>query len=655
MRAAAFTGRRPALPFARPAVSACLIAVVAALAMVGQGDLTAPPRYDGAGYAVLARSLAAGTGYRAIDQPDRPGHAHFPPGYPVLLAFVWSVTGPSALAAHLVSCFCTVGATLAAWWWFRGIYSRDTALVLGLVLALNWAWARTGSAIQSEPLYMLLSQVTIVAAVRAAARGGVGQSLALGGLLAACLLTRQIAIGLVLAVLLDLCLRRRWSMALSAAVVSALVISPWLVWLVVVGGEQRTQADLLLAGSSGLPGRIVSQALFYLQRIPDQITGPVVEVATVIRRTAGVERLANLWALVFSGVVIAGWLVAVRRPRRRLAGLIPMMTLALLLIWPYTEAGRFLIPLVPCLLIGAVEGMSGLVRWGKRSFGLGIPDRRVSFFAAVLILVVSLPYSGYSLITGRARARDAGNRAFDAACAWLAWHGDRPGPILTRHPGEVFLATGRQALEVSTSERQGEADASPDAIARTIARHRVAYLLIDEDRYLSAPSGPLGRFVAEHPQGVRKVWSSEPEGPAVAIYEVLPEHRAGAAGLVEPTSLTRRSFLRSGPFESQRPVVLVAMEAQFHDKRSVWWTGRIAARGITPGQRQPRGRRPVMSAEDRGDPRASQSGCPRPGAHHWSEGMESYPTIACSDSRAAAIVWSMSASVCAAETKAASN
>ena len=96
--------------------------------------------------------------------------------------------------------------------------------------------------------------------------------------------------------------------ALIGAAVAVLVISPWLAWLVVVGGEQRTQADLLFAGSSGLPGRIVSQALFYLQRIPDQITGPVVEVATVIRRTAGMERLANLWALVFSGVVIAGWL-----------------------------------------------------------------------------------------------------------------------------------------------------------------------------------------------------------------------------------------------------------------------------------------------------------------------------------------------------------
>jgi hypothetical protein len=51
----------------------------------------------------------------------------------------------------------------------------------------------------------------------------------------------------------------------------------------------------------------------------------------------------------------------------------------------------------------------------------------------------------------------------------------------------------------------------------------VAYLLIDDDRYLQAPSSPLGRFVAERPQSVRKVWNSDATGPAVAIYEVLPE------------------------------------------------------------------------------------------------------------------------------------
>ena len=503
---------------------ACLIAAVAILAMAGQGDFTAPPRYDGAGYAVLARSLAEGAGYRAIDHPDRPRHAHFPPGYPALLALAWRIAGPSAPVAHVVSSLCTLGATLAAWWWFRRIYPRKVALLLGLALAVNWAWARTGPGIQSEPLYELLGQVTILVALRAAVLGGIVWTLLLGGLLAACLLTRQIAIGLLVAVLLDLYLRRRWSTALRVAAVTLVLISPWLAWLVLAGDRQRTQANLLVEASSGLLARAVSQGIFYLQRIPDQITGPLVEIATVIRPESGMERMANLWALISSALVIAGLMTAVLRPRRRLAGLIPLLTLVLLLAWPYTEAGRFLIPLIPCLLVGAVEGLSRLLQWGALPLRWNIPRRRLTVAAAVLILLASLPYSSYSIISGRARGRDAAaHRDFDTACEWLTHHGARPGPILTRHPGEVFLATGRQALEVSTVERPGETDDQPDTIDRTIDRYGVAYLLLDADRYLKAVPSPLSRFVAERPARVRRVFSTQDsEGSGVAIYEVLP-------------------------------------------------------------------------------------------------------------------------------------
>ena len=194
---------------------ACLIAAVAILAMAGQGDFSSPPRFDGAGYVVLARSLAEGAGYRAIDHPDRPRHAHFPPGYPALLALAMRIAGPSARVAHVVSALCTLGATLAAWCWFRRIYPRKVALLLGLALAVNWAWARAGTGIQSEPLYELLGQLTILAAMRAARVGNAVRTLLLASLLAACLLTRQVAVGLLAAVLLDLCLRRDWSTALE--------------------------------------------------------------------------------------------------------------------------------------------------------------------------------------------------------------------------------------------------------------------------------------------------------------------------------------------------------------------------------------------------------------------------------------------------------
>jgi hypothetical protein len=141
--------------------------------------------------------------------------------------------------------------------------------------------------------------------------------------------------------------------------------------------------------------------------------------------------------------------------------------------------------------------------------------------AAAFILATSLPYSCYSAIRGRSRAGDAANLAFDAACQWIRQHGDRPGPILTRHPGEVFLATGRQALEVSSSERPGERDAGPEDIAKTIVRYHVAYLLVDKARYEQAPPSPLTHFIGQRPDEVKKVWSREAGPSSVSIYQVL--------------------------------------------------------------------------------------------------------------------------------------
>src|SRR5437879_1262424 len=49
-----------------------LIAAQAVACAVGFHD---PPRFDGAGYAVLAESIGRGLGYRGVDHPDAPRHA----------------------------------------------------------------------------------------------------------------------------------------------------------------------------------------------------------------------------------------------------------------------------------------------------------------------------------------------------------------------------------------------------------------------------------------------------------------------------------------------------------------------------------------------------------------------------------------------------
>ncbi len=307
--------------------------------------------------------------------------------------------------------------------------------------------------------------------------------------------------------------------------VAAVVISPWIYWLATV--RRNTQVGLLDA--QGLLPRLAAQVLFYARRIPDALSGPFVEVATVFSRSRVVGVVATAGAVIASGVILVGLIRSVRDPRRRLAGLVPLVTLPILLVWPFTEAGRFLIPLVPCLLVGAVEGLAWLLGLflrptphpnpppqGGRGPEDGPPRERIGWrgkrrgprrSSALLILLVALPYPAYALLTRRAEAQRRSHTDFDAACGWIAREARQPGPVLTRHPGEVFWQTGREVVY--------PAPGAPEALFRQIQDQKIAYILVDSDRFANAPPTPLARLVEGRPGAVRLAFP----GP-VAVYEV---------------------------------------------------------------------------------------------------------------------------------------
>jgi len=487
----------------RAALHGTIVGALAAASVGLNTRLDEPPRFDGAGYAMLARSLEAGRGYRQIEHPERPPHAHFPPGYPLALAGLWRLTGPSAAAAHLASAACTVGAALLAWRWFRALYPPGTALALGVALALNWSWGRVGGAIQSEPLFLLLGQLAVLAAAGVGRRGRLRAGLALGVVLGACVVTRHVGACLAAALLLELALRRRPGAALAAGLGGAAVVAPWAAWLAAI--RHGTQAGLLAQGGGLDAGRV----LFYVRRLPDALTGPLVEIATVFGRSRPAAAAATAWAVLATGLLLRGWARALRSPRRRVAGLVPAGTLAMLLAWPFTEAGRFLIPLVPCLLVGAVEGLAPpLAALGRRH------PRRL---AARLVLAAAVPYAAYAVAADRAGAQRRTHAHFDAACAWIARPGAIAGPVLTAHPAEAAWQAGRAAIAPPAD--------GPDAVGRAIVRFGVAYLIVDDDRYADAPANPLARFVALRPGRVRRVWGRDGPRP-VAVFEVAREGRA---------------------------------------------------------------------------------------------------------------------------------
>lgn len=473
-----------------------LMLLVSAAGQLRHTSLSEPPRYDGAGYALLARSIHTGAGYREIDHPDRPSHAHFPPGYPLSLAALWSLTGDSATAAHALSIACTVAAVLLCWRWLATLYPERVAALLGLALACNWRWQRDGGMIRSEPLFLLLTALALLAAVRLRRRGGFGNALALGGLLGAAMLTRHVGVMLAAAVLLDGWLARRCREVLVAAVVAGACVLPWVVYLKQT--RQPTQAGLL--PQEGIVALAGAQAMFYAQRLPDQLTAPLIEVGTVFQPQW--RWAATAVALLASAVIVVGWFRALGRPRRRLAGWSALLTMALLLVWPFTEAGRFLVPLLPMILVGALEGLV----WASRRVGCR-PSRSL---IALLLLASAVPYTVYAAVANRAAAERRLDAGFDAACAWLSSPERRPGPILTRHPGEVAWQTGREAVAPTAAE--------PHVIDADIARYGVVYVLVDASRYANAPENPLEYHAAKRPSRFREAWSGE----GATVYEVTP-------------------------------------------------------------------------------------------------------------------------------------
>ncbi len=484
-------------------LDASLVALVAAVSAALNADLDEPPRFDGAGYASIATSLAEGHGYRQADHPDRPPHAHFPPGYPLALAALWGVVGRSAPAAHILSIACTTAAAVATWAWLRRRDRRAPAILLGLAVAVNWAWGRTGGSIQSEPLALLLGASALLASDRAARRGDLGSGALLGLLTGAGVLVRHAGAAMAAALLADLLIRGRFRAAAAGLVAAAVVVAPWAAWVAIAPAP--SQADLVPHG--GLGAIVGSNALFYMRRLPDALAGPIVEVGTVFAPRFAAA--ADVVGAVGTGVMLAGLALAAQRQRRRPIALATLATLALLLLWPFTEAGRFLIPMVPGLVVGAAEAVGRAAR--RRGF------RRPRTWAAGLVLAASLPYPLYAIASGRAAAARSAHAEFDAACGWIARRADRPGPLLTRYPGEAFWQTGRPGI----APPEG---ATPAELERLIADRGVAYLLIDAGRFAAATADPLARLVADRPGRYPRAWPPAADGgrPAVAVFAVGP-------------------------------------------------------------------------------------------------------------------------------------
>lgn len=211
-------------PARRDGAAVVAVALAARLAVVAWAGTRFPPAHDGVRYDALASRLAQGLGYTwAWPDGTVTTVAHYPVGYPAVLALAYRVFGHSVVVAGVENALLGVLAALAAHGMGFAVSGRRVALASGLAVALHPGLVLYTPGIMTEGL-----TATIVALAAWVAVAGPGWPMArsslLAGLIAIAGLVRPQT--LLLAPLFGLIAAGRRGAAVSVAV-AALVCAPW--------------------------------------------------------------------------------------------------------------------------------------------------------------------------------------------------------------------------------------------------------------------------------------------------------------------------------------------------------------------------------------------------------------------------------------------
>jgi hypothetical protein len=204
-----------------------LAASVARLAVVAWAGTRFPPAHDGVRYDAMAARLAEGLGY-TWEWPDGAvtSLAHYPVGYPALLAAAYRLLGHSVVVAGLLNACLGALAAIAVHRMILAVSTPRIALVAGLAVALHPGLVLYTPGIMTEGATATLVTTAAWLAVTHRARPSMGRLALLGLVLGLAALVRPQS--LVLAPLFGLLAAGRRGAA-ACVIACALVCAPWIV------------------------------------------------------------------------------------------------------------------------------------------------------------------------------------------------------------------------------------------------------------------------------------------------------------------------------------------------------------------------------------------------------------------------------------------
>jgi hypothetical protein len=332
------------------------------------------PTPDATGYLSIARSLATGTGPTNLGSRQ----IYLAPGYPLLISPAFLLTDEPFLVLSIIHWGLAVALMVGVYVWARR-HLPTAALVLTAVVMVNvelWSLLRRPL---SETAFMalLVWEINLLRWTAAAlsSRALLIRTTLAALDMAALALTRQaglmVAGGFGLAVLFQ---AYRGQVSRSRAVILTLSVGVPAA-LAVVGMARFDRAMAADSGSATYVDQIVDPTLSWTGQLQEGLRLRISEIGRLtipgmFKAYARRGEWLNVNMAVYvplAVVVLVGWVRWVRRTGDVFALALPFY-LGLYVVWPFDQATRFMVPMLPVLLVGIWSALERLGRYRAAIF-----------------------------------------------------------------------------------------------------------------------------------------------------------------------------------------------------------------------------------------------------------------------------------------------
>jgi 4-amino-4-deoxy-L-arabinose transferase-like glycosyltransferase len=478
--------------------------------------------HDDGIYAVTARSLAVTGEYRITSLPGEPYQRKYPIVFPAMLAVVWRITGdfPANIVWLKAVSLLAGGVFLSlTFGMLRSVGSSDwTAALITGVCALMPTTGALVHFVISDLAYGAISiggLWLLERAVRENSSPGLG--LAAGLVAGLAYQTRTVGLALVLAMIIVMAWRHRWRSLAGGMIGVGLAVGLCRLW-------QGPAIEVPLAYEY-----YVDYGNWFLHTVRDIGWRYVVVVplknlilwtlSMVWTSLPGVHDLGRATPVQFAVVVVAVLIWATLIPgwirRRREAWTIYLsLYLAIILVWPWPPDERYIVPVLPLILLAMWEGIQS-VRPSVRML-------RIMATIAGVIVVVSAVAGGYVRLTN-ANVKPSLHRY-----EWICNNTAQGDVIVCMLDPNCYLYTGRKAVSIATIvdwapyyASVGKARLRPEKVADMVRTSNAAYVMVEPMRnkiQTDLAREAVGKLQQDSPGQLEEVWHDDSEG--TTIYRV---------------------------------------------------------------------------------------------------------------------------------------